>query len=175
VRALGSGLPLAIALAALALSAATRASEPKPAIVEIVELRHTEEALRETYAPKKKMMLPRMVMLDSHGRLIYGGVGLPSDLRRRLTVALEKDQPIDSPINLEAILAETTRSDGSKLTADALPKADAYVVDYWAQWCAPCRMMSRDLKGILNRWDDKRVVWLKIESDPEKLPDRGKQ
>lgn len=168
---------LPLVLLCFSLSApALRADQKAAGVsnVEVIELRQTDEILRATYAPKKKMMLPRMVMLDGQGRLVYGGVGLPGDLGHRLHVALKDDRPIDSPIDLESILGETVRADGSAITAAALPKADAYVIDYWAEWCAPCRMLSRDLEGILKRWDDKHFVWLKIESDPEKLPEKRK-
>ena len=39
--------------------------------LDIVELRQTDQSLRDTYARGKKMGLPRLVMLDGRGRLIY--------------------------------------------------------------------------------------------------------
>ena len=38
---------------------------------------------------------------------------------------------------------------------------------------APCRELGRDIERQLARWD-KHVVWIKIESDPEKLPENTK-
>lgn len=145
-------------------------SSDMPANVQVVELRQTAASLRETYAHGKKIFLPRMAMLDADGRLLYGGFGLPNDLHQRLHKAYRDAKPIDSPITLSAILDETERVDGTRVQAADLPKGDLYIVDYWAEWCAPCRMLSRDLESEMSRWNDKRFVWLKIESDPEKLP-----
>lgn len=140
--------------------------------VKVIELQQTEVALRETYPHKGRMGVPRLVMLNADGRVLYGGMGLPSDLAQRLHIAWRKSEVLDSPITLERILAETQRADGRPIAVSDLPKADIYIVDYWAGWCAPCRMLARDLSSIMGRWDDKQFVWLKIESDPEKLPDR---
>jgi thiol-disulfide isomerase/thioredoxin len=86
-----------------------------------------------------------------------------------MSEALKHDKPIAVQITLDAILAEVESADGKASAVESLPKADAYVVDYWAQWCAPCRMLARDLDGILKRWDGVHTVWLKIESDPERI------
>jgi hypothetical protein len=139
--------------------------------VTVFDLKQTDGALQETYQ-HKGMVLPRMVMLDGKGRVIYGGPGLPSDLRQRLHKALRDDVPIDSTITLEAIVNETRKSDGGPIEASELPPADAYIIDYWAVWCSPCHILSRDLNSILRGWNDKHFVWLRIESDPKKLRDK---
>jgi hypothetical protein len=164
-------MPFSFTLAMLLFAAvpAPGASETAPANVKIFDLQQTQAALRETYPHKKKMGLPRMVMLNADGRVLYGGMGLPNDLGYVLHKAYKEHKPLDTPITLEAILDETQRADGTRVHVGDLPKADAYIVDYWAGWCAPCRMMSRDLKGIMSRWSDMQFVWIKIESDPEKL------
>ena len=114
-------------------------------------------------------------MLDAQGRLIYGQTGELNNLRLHLHEALEKDKPLSVPITLSAVLEETQDRDGKLVTVESLPKADAYVVDYWASWCAPCRMLARDLQGILGHWDGVHLVWLKIESDPTKLPEKSRK
>lgn len=162
---------IGVAIASIIWAPVARSSDDVPPNIRIVELRQTEVALRETYPKKKKMGLPRMVLLDANGHVLYGGMGLPNDLGARLHKALHNAKPLDTAITLDAILAETERADGSHIALADLPKADAYVVDYWASWCAPCRMMSRDLKVIMSRTSDMQFVWLQIESDPDKLPD----
>jgi len=144
------------------------AAEQK-AQIDVVNLRQTDQSLRDTYARGKKKGLPRLVMLDAQGRLIYGQTGERNNLRIHLHEALEKDKPLAVPITLSAVLEETQDRDGKPVSVDSLPKADAYVVDYWASWCAPCRMLSRDLEGILGHWDGVHIVWIKVESDPTKL------
>lgn len=140
--------------------------------VTVIEVQQTQASLAETYAKDKKMGLPRMVLLNADGQVVYGALGLRSDLSQVLRKALVKNQPMNTPITLDAILAEVQKIDGSSLRASDLPKADAYVVDYWASWCSPCRMMSRDLKTFMSIWRDKSFVWIKVESDPDKIQDK---
>jgi thiol-disulfide isomerase/thioredoxin len=158
----------------LGLHCAFVAATETPAQVDIIQLRQTDASLRETYAKGKRMGLPRMVMLDGQGRLIHGETGLRDGLGGRLHAALKQDKPIAVPITLDAILAEVEGTDGKPVLVESLPKADFYVIDYWAEWCGPCRMLAHDLDGILKRWDGAHAVWLKIESDPQKLPEHGK-
>ena len=136
--------------------------------VDIVDVRQSRQSLRETYAKGRRMGIPRMVMLDGKGRLIYGDQGLRNDLVRRMHEAYRRDKPIDAPISLAAVLAEVETSDGRPMSMDTLPQADLYVVDYWASWCEPCRIMSRIIDGTLRHWDGVHSVWIKVESDPEK-------
>ena len=141
-----------------------------PAQVDIVELRQTPQSLRETYAKGKRMGVPRMIMLDAKGQLIYGDAGLrEEDLSRRMHEAYRRKKIIDARITLSAVLAEVETSDGKRVTLESLPPADLYIVDYWAQWCEPCRIMTRILDGTLKHWDGVHSVWLKVESDPEKV------
>lgn len=151
-----------------------RAAVAAEAKIDVVELRQSDASLRATYAKGKQMTLPRLLLLDAQGRPLLVEVGMKGGVGRRLASALEKDKPLPTPITLPMILGEVVDAAGKPVAAADLPKADGYVVDYWAEWCAPCRELARDVEGQLKRWDDKHVVWLKIESDPEKLPERKK-
>lgn len=138
-----------------------------PARVDVIEVRQTEQSLRSTYRGKR-IGIPRMIMLDGKGRLIYGDPGLRDDLVRRMHEAYKRDKPIDVRVNLAAVLAEVETAAGQRVSVDALPQADLYVVDYWADWCEPCRIMTRIIDGTLKHWDGVHSVWLKVESDPRK-------
>jgi thiol-disulfide isomerase/thioredoxin len=139
--------------------------------VTVIKLRQTDEALRDTYAKGKHMGLPRMVVLDGKGQAVYSRAGFSSDLGHRLHKALDEDRNVEPRINLDLILSETVRNDGQPIVSSDLPPADAYVIDYWADWCGPCHELKRKLQSTLNTWDGKKFVWLEIESDPKKLPD----
>lgn len=161
-----------IAALLLALAAAqplsARADGNAGARLDIVDLHQSDQALAVTYAKGKRMMLPRLILLDAQGRALLVEIGSRGGVGGRLEAALAKDKPLDTVVSLDMVLAETVNANGSPVVAADLPRADGYVVDYWAEWCGPCRLLSRDIGRQLKRWDGKHVVWLKIESDPEK-------
>lgn len=139
------------------------------ASVDVIELQQTPQALSATYAKGKRIGLPRLIVLDGRGRAIYGGFGYPDDLPRLRHEAYRKDKPLRPPITLAAILAETQKADGGRLSVADLPTADIYIADYWAQWCEPCKIMTAVLDSTLKHWSGVHSVWLKVDSDPEKL------
>lgn|GEM_PF-1728179 len=162
-------LALALLLA-FAGPAQARAQDTKPAVV---ELRQSDTALRATYRKGQERQLPRLLLFDGAQRPLLVETGMRGGVGRRLAKALDKDQSLPAPLTLDAVLAETVDADGNQVAIADLPKADGYVVDYWAEWCAPCRELGRDIERQLARWD-RRVAWIKIESDPEKLPENRK-
>lgn len=165
--------PLASALALLLAVAGAAQARAEVAKADIVELRQSDDALRATYRKGQGRSLPRLLLLDGAGRPLLVENGMRGGVGHRLADALDRDKPLPAPLTLDAVLAETVDANGKPFAAANLPKADGYVVDYWAEWCAPCRELGRDIERQLARWD-KHVVWIKIESDPEKLPENTK-
>ena len=52
--------------------------------------------------------------------------------------------------------------------ADVLKNDKPVLVDYWAEWCAPCRMVAPVLEEIAQEHGDKLdVVKLNIDDNPE--------
>ncbi len=51
---------------------------------------------------------------------------------------------------------------------EVLKSDQPVLVDFWAEWCAPCRMLAPLVKEIAEEFDGKiRVVKMDIDANPE--------
>jgi thioredoxin len=50
-------------------------------------------------------------------------------------------------------------------TAEVLESEVPVIVDFWAPWCAPCRVMSPILEELAGERDDVRVVKVDIDAN----------
>lgn len=51
--------------------------------------------------------------------------------------------------------------------AEVLESPTPVLVDFWAAWCAPCRVMHPILDELAAERDDLRVVSVDVEAQPE--------
>jgi thioredoxin 1 len=55
----------------------------------------------------------------------------------------------------------------NNFAAEVLEAPQAVLVDFWAPWCGPCRIVAPHLEELNNERDDLTVVKLNVDENPE--------
>lgn len=62
----------------------------------------------------------------------------------------------------------TVKVDTANFQSEVLESVEPVVVDFWAEWCGPCKMIAPSLEEISNELAGKvKVVKLNIDENPE--------
>ncbi|MGC4023698.1 MAG: thioredoxin [Mesorhizobium sp.] len=62
----------------------------------------------------------------------------------------------------------TVKVDKNNFKADVLDAKEPVVVDFWAEWCGPCKMIGPSLEEIANELGGKaKIAKLNIDENPE--------
>jgi thioredoxin len=55
----------------------------------------------------------------------------------------------------------------SNFQAEVLESDKAVLVDFWAPWCGPCRIIAPHLEELAGERDDLRIVKLNTDDNPQ--------
>ena len=55
----------------------------------------------------------------------------------------------------------------SNFQAEVLESDQPVLVDFWAPWCGPCRIIAPHLEELANERDDLRIVKLNTDENPQ--------
>ena len=59
------------------------------------------------------------------------------------------------------------KTSDASFETDVLKSAEPVVVDFWAEWCGPCRMIAPALEEISGQLGDKvKIVKLNVDENP---------
>jgi thioredoxin 1 len=62
----------------------------------------------------------------------------------------------------------TVKIDNSNFKSDVLEASQPVVVDFWAEWCGPCKMIAPSLDEISAELGDKvKIAKVNIDENPE--------
>jgi len=64
-------------------------------------------------------------------------------------------------------VAEVNEVTDANFQAEVLENAEPVLVDFWAPWCGPCRIIAPHLEELAVERDDLRIVKLNVDDNPQ--------
>jgi len=65
------------------------------------------------------------------------------------------------------VAGNLTEVTDNNFAAEVLEAGQPVLVDFWAPWCGPCRVVAPVLEEIANERDDIRIVKLNVDDNPQ--------
>lgn len=64
-------------------------------------------------------------------------------------------------------MSKITNVGSANFKEEVLVAEELVIVDFWAEWCGPCKMVARELDLLADRHPEIKVVKLNIDDSPD--------
>ena len=64
-------------------------------------------------------------------------------------------------------MGAVTEVSDANFQAEVIESSEPVLVDFWAPWCGPCRIVAPHLEELAGERDDVRVVKLNVDDNPQ--------
>ncbi|NJC33165.1 hypothetical protein GGR88_000639 [Sphingomonas jejuensis] len=149
------------------LAAALIALVPAGASARVVEATWTDAAKRvfvQRNAKGQSFQLPEVRAFDAEGRPILRLMPAGTSTVGQLRQAAAGGRVI-AGATLDDVLSAFELRDGGGPVRPAVGTPSLVVVDFWAEWCVPCKAVSHDLDRWLATQPEGSVTLIRAETD----------
>jgi thiol-disulfide isomerase/thioredoxin len=162
--------PMSVALVCCGRSASSTDEASRHPVAVIETMWNGAVAKRiHSLGTKFQYTLPELRIYDAHRSLIFRQIGdKPTINDAVLNRVISGDQPIAGPSFAETV-ADLDTADHQPAAAKLPMNGEVTIVDYWAEWCVPCRALGKQLMVWAATQPQGSVRIVKAEADVNKL------
>jgi len=108
--------------------------------------------------------VPRILLFDTEGQEIFAITGYDAtSFPAQIETAMKEGKRKDGDLAQE--LAAVYVGEGVPFGPDDLAAAEFTFVEYWADWCAPCKKQLQDVQDLARQHPDTQLNLIKVELD----------
>lgn len=113
--------------------------------------------------------LPELRLYDQSHRLLFKATGAtPGNTAERLDAALHSAQELTGP-SFAGTIGEIETRNHQPVSSHLRASRPITVFEYWAEWCAPCKVIEKELLAWASRQPSGSVRIVKVEADIVKV------